>query len=112
MTVTEILAKASMNTLLGMGTVFVVLVFISGIISLFQYMPDKRKLGQKSEAESSMTAGTEKTTVKQADDDQLIAVITAAVAAYCAADRSSTGENGTETEENPYIVRSIRRIGK
>ena len=33
----EILEKAGMNTLLGMGTVFVVLILISVIISLFKY---------------------------------------------------------------------------
>lgn len=30
--------KAVMNTLIGMGTVFVVLIFISFIISLFKYI--------------------------------------------------------------------------
>lgn len=35
----EILTKAGLNTLLGMGTVFVVLIFIAFIISLFKYIP-------------------------------------------------------------------------
>ena len=34
-TMGEILKKAGLNTVLGMGTVFVVLIFISFIISLF-----------------------------------------------------------------------------
>ena len=34
----EILKKAGLNTLLGMGTVFMVLIFISLIISLFKYL--------------------------------------------------------------------------
>ena len=36
----EILEKAGLNTLLGMGTVFVVLIIISLIISLFKYIPE------------------------------------------------------------------------
>jgi len=35
----EILKKAGMNTVIGMGTVFVVLIFISFLISLFKYIP-------------------------------------------------------------------------
>ena len=35
----EILEKAGLNTILGMGTVFVVLIFISIIISLMKYIP-------------------------------------------------------------------------
>ena len=35
----EILEKAGLNTLLGMGTVFVMLIFMSFIISLFKYVP-------------------------------------------------------------------------
>ena len=35
----EILEKAGLNTLLGMGTVFVMLIFMSFIISLIKYVP-------------------------------------------------------------------------
>ena len=35
----ELMKQAGMNTLLGMGTVFVVLIFISFIISLFKFLP-------------------------------------------------------------------------
>ena len=39
----EILKKAGLNTILGMGTVFVVLIFISFIISLFRFIPELEK---------------------------------------------------------------------
>ena len=35
----ELMKQAGMNALLGMGTVFVVLIFISFIISLFKFLP-------------------------------------------------------------------------
>ena len=37
-TIAEKMAKAAMNTLIGMGVVFLVLIFISWIISLFKYI--------------------------------------------------------------------------
>ena len=40
MTIAEIFSKAGMNTLLGMGTVFVMLILISCIISLFRFIPE------------------------------------------------------------------------
>ena len=35
----NVFVKALLNTLMGMGTVFVVLIFISLLISLFVYIP-------------------------------------------------------------------------
>lgn len=35
----EILKKAGMNTILGMGTVFLVLIFLAFVISLLKYIP-------------------------------------------------------------------------
>ena len=46
----EILAKAGMNTLLGMGTVFAVLILISLIIYCFNFIPNiQAKFGKKKE---------------------------------------------------------------
>ena len=48
----EILKKAGLNTILGMGTVFVVLIFISFIISLFRFIPElEKKFKNKKPAE-------------------------------------------------------------
>lgn len=38
-TTAEILEKAGLNTVLGMGTVFVVLIFLAFLISLIKYIP-------------------------------------------------------------------------
>lgn len=111
MTITEILAKAGMNTLLGMGTVFVMLVLISCIISLFKFIPQPGvSKKQKEETAKTTAASSSAPAVQDNDDGVLIAVITAAIAA------AKAGENGGTSFENEangaYIVRSIKRRGK
>lgn len=88
----EKMARAGLNTLLGMGTVFAVLIFISFIISLFKYIPmlqNKLKNDGKviSKKESSDYID-EKSIVSQEPileedlySEELVAVIAAAVAA-------------------------------
>ena len=103
----EILAKAGLNTLLGMGTVFAVLIFLAFIISLFKYIPNLlaffEKIGQKkhdkvvSEPESSVEDLSEEEQIDVTDDYELVAVITAAIAA----------QEGTTSDG--FVVRSIRR---
>lgn len=99
----EILEKAGLNTILGMGTVFVVLIFISLIISLFRFIPALQKaFSRKPEAAAEATAAADSAPVavelvEEADDTELIAVISAAVAAA----------GGTATDG--FVVRSIRR---
>lgn len=96
----EILAKAGMNTLLGMGTVFVVLIFIAFVISLFKYIPVIQNLfSKKAETPASETAAPAAPVVEtvETDDTELIAVIAAAIAAA----------EGTSTDG--FVVRSIKR---
>lgn len=105
----EILKKAGMNTLLGMGTVFVVLILISVIISLFKYIPamQERMKNKKSKKKDIAEGATETVqaditeTATDADDtvndEELVAVIAAAIAAA----------EGTTTDG--FVVRSIRR---
>lgn len=101
----EILQKAGLNTLLGMGTVFIVLIFISIIIWLLKFIPaleqafrgkKKQAPAQKTEAAAPAAPAVE---MEEAltDDTELIAVITAAIAA-------SEGTSG-----DGFVVRSIRR---
>ena len=101
----EILKKAGLNTILGMGTVFVVLIFISFIISLFKYISvfENRKKEQKEDTASvgvdnaiAQVVSNEEENVE--DDLELIAVITAAIAA----------SEGTSTDG--LVVRSIRKV--
>ena len=98
--------KAGLNTLLGMGTVFVVLIIISLIISLFRYIPavqDKfRKKPEASGAPEAPVAAAAAVPVRKSsrqkmDDSELIAVSAAAIAAAV----------GTTTDG--FGVRSIKR---
>lgn len=99
----EILKKAGLNTVLGMGTVFVVLIFISFIISLFEKIPALEEKFRKKEAAPAapapapVQAAVEPEPAAAADDSELIAVIAAAIAAA----------EGTSTDG--FVVRSIKR---
>lgn len=100
----ELMTKAGLNTLMGMGTVFVVLILISLIISCFNFIPKIQaafsKKGKKAEASvDNAVAQIVENEAAQEDDFELVAVIAAAIAASEGA-ASSDG----------YVVRSIRRI--
>lgn len=103
----ENMQKAALNTLLGMGTVFVVLILISLIISAFGLIPKMQaKLGKKGKKPAVQSAAADNTNAQiveneeLSDDLELVAVIAAAIAASEGA--SSTGG---------FVVRSIRRAG-
>ena len=101
----EILKKAGLNTVLGMGTVFSVLILIAFIISLFKFIPAiqaafAKKPGTeevKSVSPAVPVPAPVAETAAETDDTELIAVISAAIAAA----------EGTDTDG--FIVRSIRR---
>lgn len=95
----EKMSKAAMNTLMGMGTVFLVLIFISLIIGCFKFIsvfenkakakaaaPEKEPVLEAAPAEENLV-----------DDLELVAVITAAIAA------------STNASADGLVVRSIRR---
>ena len=100
MSVTEIFARAGLNTLLGMGTVFIMLIAISGLFSLFRYIPRAETKAGDEEASPGAAGSAD---VQQENDRTLIAVITAALAA-------SEGQTACDVEECPYIVRSVKKI--
>lgn len=98
----EVLSKAGLNTLLGMGTVFAVLVFLAFLISLMKYIPVildmvSKKGTEQKEAPVAVQTAPVIPEENVADDLELIAVITAAIAA----------QEGTTTDG--FVVRSIRR---
>ncbi len=105
-TLGEKMSKAAMNTVLGIGMVFLVLVIIMAIISLFKYIPMiQEKFSRKPEASSTPVqpaaapaASVEVYEEEETDDTELVAVIAAAVAAF---------EGQTSTDG--FVVRSIRR---
>ncbi len=104
----EIMEKAALNTLLGMGTVFVVLILISLIISLFGYIPklfdSKKKAPEKAQTEVKDKVVAQIVENEELSDDlELVAVISAAIAAYEGAASGST---------DGFVVRSIRKAYK
>lgn len=105
----EIMSKAGLNTLLGMGTVFCVLIIISVIISLLKYIPKLQAAFSKKNTAAETAASAQPAPaqpvepaeeIKEPDpagDEELVAVIAAAIAA------------AEEVPADGFIVRSIRR---
>ena len=97
----EKMANAAGNTLMGMGTVFLVLIFISLLISCFKFIPqimDKFTKKPSVEEKPEVVEETSETvTANEEDDSELIAVIAAAIAA------------SEQTSTDSFVVRSIRR---
>ena len=97
----ELMTKAALNTLLGMGTVFVVLILISIIISGFGVIPKIQASFAPKKAEPVPEPAVPAPAVEEeeelSDDLELVAVIAAAIAAY----------EGTSVEG--FQVRSIKR---
>lgn len=101
----ELMTNAALNTLLGMGTVFLVLILIMIIISGFKIIYNIQQSGsKKKEEEIPVQKAVETTpapvveTEELVDDLELVAVIAAAIAA----------SEGAETTEG-FVVRSIKR---
>ena len=98
----DALADAGINTLLGMGTAFAVLILISLIISLF---PIIGKIGKKpaAPAPANKPAAAPEVVEEEdlSDDDELVAVIAAAIATYEGSNASASGDG--------FVVRSIRK---
>ncbi len=112
-TMQEKLAYAGRNTILGVCTVFIMLIVISLIIYCFRFLPGatggKKRAKQaeeqaKAEAEarakekaSAAAAAPAATAAPVVDDLELIAVITAAIAA------------GEQVPVGSFVVRTIKR---
>ena len=106
LTVSESLQKAGVNTAIGMGTVFVMLIVISFIISAMSVIPKLMEPSEKKKSEETEKAVdktiadiVEREESEETDDTELAAVIAAAVAAF----EGSSSSDG-------FVVRSIRRI--
>lgn len=107
-TVGELMANAGLNTLIGMGTVFVVLILISFIISAFRVIPKIQESRAKKKApreeatgiDNAVTQIVEQESVEEeeTDDCELVAVIAAAIAA----------SEGAVTTDG-FVVRSVRK---
>ena len=95
------IGKALLNTIMGMGTVFVVLIFISWIIGMFRYLnkPQKQIKREPEPVVDNAVAQIEEAE-ELVDDSELVAVITAAIAAY---------EGASGASNSGFHVRSIKR---
>lgn len=108
LTLGEIFEKAALNTLMGMGTVFAVLILIAFIISLFKYIPKFQEMfaKKKNTAPAAATAPAAKAAPvveeELVDDSELVAVIMAAIYASMASEGKAVSKDG-------LVVRSIRR---
>lgn len=103
--------QALVNTVIAMGTVFLVLILISFIISLLKFIPILMdKLTKKEEpvqpVPQAQPVSAPKPVVQipaaPADDTQLIAVITAAVAA-------AMEQDGVAVPVDGLVIRSIKK---
>lgn len=103
----ETMTKAALNTLMGMGTVFAVLILIIVLISSFALIPKIQAAfsGKKEEKPVAETKVVQQIVKNEevayedvTDDAELVAVIAAAIAAY----EGSGSASG-------YVVRSLKR---
>ncbi len=109
-TMSELMSRAGLNTVIGMGTVFAVLIIIIAVISALGVVPkmmagnveaadDGKKVAAPAAAPAAGTAPA--AAPAQLSDAELVAVIAAAIAAY---------EGASSTDG--YVVRSIRKVNK
>ncbi|HJB17170.1 MAG TPA: OadG family protein [Candidatus Blautia excrementipullorum] len=101
------LKNAALNTVMGLGTVFVVLAVLIFLISLFKYIPGSPAAKKKEESKAAPAPAAAApapapapAAVPAADDKELIAVIAAAIAA------------AEGTSPDGFVVRSIRKINR
>lgn len=102
--------EALMNTLIGMGTVFVVLILISVIIFLLKFIP---KLFERKTVVQTQNAQNAKPVVKEVpmqtqntaakEDTQIVAVLMAAIASQM------EEEAGVPVATDGLIIRSIKK---
>lgn len=112
------MSEALINTAIGMGTVFVVLILISFIIYLLRFVPEllnrpkKETIPAQGAPVSARPVPPPKPVIDpvpkpanaaaKPDDTQLVAVITAAIAAAMA-------EEGTPVPADGLVIRSIKK---
>ena len=101
----ELFRIAIADTVMGMGTVFVVLIFIAFIIWLLGFIPKWEEKRAKAKAAASPAEAPAPAAARSAaepqGDAELVAVITAAVMAYMESEAPGSSDG--------YVVRSIRR---
>lgn len=103
----ERMGTAALNTVIGISIVFLVLIIISFLISLFKYVNKlETKLKQKNTVNLIKEEPVSEPIPEQDDleeEEELVAVLTAAIYAYEAS-------QGVNLEEGDFLVQSIRKI--
>ena len=99
----ERLALAGQMTLIGMGMIFAVLGILWAVLTVFKFIFARPAKEKKTEAPVAAPVVVEEAVVEEtANDDELVAVITAAIAAYMA-------QEEPEIAANAFRVVSFRR---
>ena len=103
----KLIAEAGLNTLLGLGTVFVVLLFLAFVIGNIHWIPDfiegrqKKKAAANAPAEAPAPVAAPIVEEEElVDDTELVAVIAAAIAA------------AEQTTTDGFVVRSIKKANR
>lgn len=109
-TLGEKMSKAGLNTVIGISVVFIVLILISLLIGCFKYISQiEQAIKNKKENKQDVAAVGVDNAISQivqneeeelVDDLELVAVISAAIAAY------------TGTSSDGFVVRSIKKSNK
>ncbi len=98
------LQRAALNTVMGICTVFLVLIFLAFVIYLFRFIPalveGKKENADVPAAVPAPAVSDAAPVAEKADDTELIAVIAAAIAA------------GEGTSPDGFVVRSIRKVNR
>lgn len=106
MTIQEILKVAAIDTVLGMGTVFGVLILISLCIWALGVALKKdteKESGAATAAAAAQAAAHQAKAAATENDGELVAAISAAINQFL------KNQYGEEIDESQYIVRNIRR---
>lgn len=97
--------EAGLNTIMGLVLVFIVLIFLSFVFSLFKYVNRLEKKEPKAEEPAPVFTPAAEPAEETLDDGELVAVITAAIMA-------SMKDAGQEVPADGLVVRSIKRRNK
>ena len=100
----SLIGQAGMNTVTGIGTVFVVLIFLIFVISAFEpiFGGKKKKAAPKAEEKKEISVPVKTETPAPAPDDlEIQAVISAAIAMY--------EEEMSQSSGDDYVARPVNR---
>lgn len=104
----ERMKTATLNTVLGIGFVFLILALIILIISFFKFLPGNKAIrnADKKATETADNISADNNSYEETDltdDKELVAVITAAISAFCS-------DVNPDDLSGGFVVRSIRKI--